>query len=64
MIHSFDIGGGGISPEGDLIQANDGFLYGITASGPVPGGGIGGVFRIAQMATSLPSKALIKLRRA
>ena len=46
MIHSFDIGGGGISPEGTLIEATDGNLYGTTSSGPVPDGGVGAVFKI------------------
>jgi uncharacterized repeat protein (TIGR03803 family) len=42
-IHSFDIGGGGIGPEGDLIEGRDGDFYGTTAGGGAP---VGGVFRI------------------
>ena len=43
MIYSFDIGGGGIDPEGELIEGSDGNLYGTTSSG---GPGVGSAFRI------------------
>lgn len=51
MIHSFDIGGGGISPEGELMQDSDGYIYGTTASGSPPNGGVGSVFRITTNGT-------------
>lgn len=44
-IHSFGLGNDGISPESDLIEADDGYLYGTTASGGATGSGT--VFRIS-----------------
>src|SRR2546423_2175119 len=44
MIHWFALGSGGFDPEGDLIEADDGYFYGTTAGGGAGGGG--GVFRI------------------
>jgi uncharacterized repeat protein (TIGR03803 family) len=32
-IHSLSISGGGFDPEGDLIEADDGYFYGTTAGG-------------------------------
>ncbi len=43
-IHSFALGSGSFDPEGDLIEADDGYFYGTTAGGGAGGGG--GVFRI------------------
>lgn len=43
-LHSFVGGGGGATPTGALIQARDGYLYGMTAGGGV---GRGTVFRIS-----------------
>jgi len=44
-LYSFSYGNHGYSPNGGLVQSNDGSFYGTTASGGGPGG-VGTVFRL------------------
>ena len=41
-VHSFALGSGGFDPEGDLIEADDGYFYGTTAGGGAPAAGCSG----------------------
>jgi uncharacterized repeat protein (TIGR03803 family) len=45
VLHDFNGGSDGSGPEGELIQATDGYLYGITSGGGASGGGV--LFRIS-----------------